>query len=223
MVLLSPSDEVVDEEEKEVKRDEIEKRRRWRMYELLFKEDSTGNTPLHYAIKYWPKEIIFQLLTIGCGCSEKDMESIPPQLLEEFLNEHCITRPLGPDVKKDNGINFHFSFLQRKSLLNKFQSGMDKNPEVSLVAKWKEFKRRMPEKLHIKKPNITEFEEDGEFLHRITRSEKHCQLVCHPVIRCYIWTKWMQNQSPLRRYRSAYLLFITNLIWFVFDFFGGKK
>ena len=75
-ILLSLSfEDEVDEDGKEIPSVELDKRRIWRLYELIFKEDSDGNTPLHYAIHYWPKEITFKLLTIGCGCSKKDLES----------------------------------------------------------------------------------------------------------------------------------------------------
>ena len=98
-ILSSPEDE---------KEHENNITRRFQLYELVFTKDSLGNTPFHYAINYWPdkegKEIILKLLEIGGGCSEKDMESIPSHILEEFLTEHCITSKRDGDVNK---INFH--------------------------------------------------------------------------------------------------------------------
>ena len=206
----------------------VNKKREQYAYELLFQQDCNGNTPYSYAIKQWDNETIFRLLKISAGLSKQDMKLISPKVFEQFLNEKCVSRII---ENNETVIAFDFSFLLRKSTKKPTRYGEDIEQSKSIFLGIRE---KIGKTFHnfgpftniwqrISKSSTTGLEEDVDVLHHIVQSDKHRYLVTHPVIRTYLWIRWLQIQLPLRRYKFAFLLFLASLVWFGFDLFGGKQ
>ena len=195
------------------------KKREKHIYELLFQKDCNGATPFSHAIKHWKKETIFKLLAIGAGLSKQDMKLIPPTILEEFLNEHCVSK-----MEEENVVLFKYSFLQRKSMkkLMWHEKHFEKTSKQQNGSNPNLFER-IAQKIRGSDPNLVGFEEDVDVLHQIIQSNQHRYLVTHPVIRTFLWIKWVQMYLPLERYRLAFFMFLFSLVWFSFDLFGGKQ
>ena len=196
---------------------QVNKKREKYAYELLFQQDCNGNTPYSYAIKQWDKETIFRLLKIGAGLSKQDMKLISPKVFEQFLNEKCVSRII---ENNETVIAFDFSFLQRKS--TKSQLGTEKISNSQRAHFWV-FERILARLFtsfgpfiniweKISKSSTAGFVEDVDVIHHIVQSDKHRYLVTHPVIRTYLWIRWLQIQLPLRRYKFAFLLFLASLV-----------
>ena len=153
------------------------------MQDLLSKDDYFGKTPTSYAFKHWPSEIISKILSVGLQISQQDMELLSPEILEDYLNENCISY----DFNDRTVLHFNYSFLQDRSQQKTDSSITEIFCNESEESEETEGKPR-------------KFKENGDFLYHMAHSEKHRRLVVHPVIVTFLWVKWNLLHFPLRRY-----------------------
>lgn len=67
-----------------------------KLIHLVNQQDDEGNTPMHYAVKSWPRSTVEKLLAKGANiairnCKGKTpLSEIPCEVLEEYLDKHCV-------------------------------------------------------------------------------------------------------------------------------------
>ena len=83
---------------------------------LINKQDSLGNTALHYAGKFWDQDTVTKLLLKGANIGlrnnhgEAPISKILPATIENILNEHCIECEGNP-TSEEFKLTFNYDFL----------------------------------------------------------------------------------------------------------------
>ena len=210
---------------------------------VINKRDIMHNTPLHYAALNWPQSTIRKLLNNGANVGMKNdrqeipLTRIPPETLEEFLDENCMVAD-GYDLSDDEDVDDHKEDVSKKILDEDEEEveDIDYDPEFltnlnnsdvtfkygflappvteDQLKTWDEEKQEDLEKLALP---------ETDSLLYISQSKEHRHLVTHPVIRSYLWIKWKRMRKFYNRNVRVYLLFVMCLTWYIFAQFGGKK
>ena len=168
------------------------------------KRDILGNTPLHYATQAWPQAAVRLLLERGANIGLKNkmdetpIERIPPETMEDFLDNFCLTSK-NEIHQKDFQLNFKYHFLappvDHPQYSEADPEGQEKVKEAALP--------------------------ETESLWYMAQSKEHRHLLKHPVITSFLWMKWQRIRKLFNRNLRLYLLFVTTLTWYIFERFGG--
>ncbi|TRY61944.1 hypothetical protein TCAL_10560, partial [Tigriopus californicus] len=181
-----------------------------RQLELVInKKDKMGNSPIHYAVQYWPQDIVRQLMQVGANIGQRNwrgeipLHKIDPQTLANFLDEDCVTCPEGkdPTTHDDFSVTFHYDFLAPPI------------PEEHLE-QWDDEKQIALEKEALPETDTIWF---------ISQSPAHRHLIKHPVITSFLWLKWQRIRRFFNRNMRFYAFFVIALTWYVFARFGGHS
>ena len=176
---------------------------------IINRRDKGGNTAVHYAAQFWPKDTVRALLRLGANIGVKNwrgeipLHKIDPATLEAFLDEDCVSRPdrhdrdhdLTSDLNSDDfSVTFHYNFLA---------------PPVSeqQLELWDEEKQAELER---------EALPETDTLWYLRQSQRHRHLMKHPVITSFLWLKWHRIRRFFNRNLRFYALFVFCLTWYIF-------
>ena len=196
-----------------------------------------GNTPLHYAVHNWSERVVKQILQAGGNLAVKNQEGKKPlskmklKTLRKFLDS-CMS----PVLDKDrNSASFSMEGEKKTMKVNKLKAGYkikkllnnDSKPPIDDVP--------VNFKIGFLAPAITEPISNTsvaqtssgcremDAIQSISDSKVHNELVTHPVLKAYNWTKWKLLAKAYNRTLRLNVLFAMCLTWFIFDQFGGRK
>ena len=185
---------------------------------IINKVDSLGNTPLHIATNKWPQQTVRRLLEAGANIGIKNhwkeipITKIRPELLENFLSEHCLTSE-GDVQHEDFSLTFRYDFLAPdvEALPNKYKTTADPEESDQLVGQQGQQRQSgaaLPE---------------TEPLWYMSQSREHRHLLRHPVITSFLWFKWQKIRKYFNRNLRFTFLFVFVLTWFIFKSVGTNK
>ena len=174
--------------------------------------DVLGNTALHYATQYWDQNTVRKLLELGANIGMKNhwedipITSIPPQTMEEFLDEYCI-KSAGDVNHEGFEITFDYSFLAPpKEDLPFLNRGISIEPESQKLSEDEiGYKVPLPE---------------TQSLWHMSQSKEHRYLLKHPVVTSFLYLKWGRIRRDFNKNLRFYLLFVYILTWYIFETFG---
>ena len=129
---------------------------------------------------------------------ETPIERIPPETMEDFLDNFCLTSK-NEIHQKDFQLNFKYHFLAPPVDHPRYTEA---DPEGQEKVK----ENALPE---------------TESLWYMAQSKNHRHLLRHPVITSFLWMKWQRISKLFNRNLRLYLLFVTTLTWYIFERFGG--
>ena len=89
----------------------LENKDDWRIKKIVNMQDRMhGNTPLHHAVRSWPRSVVKLLLLLGADLSIKnDKEKSPLSMVEkkvicDLLDEHCMKSEGYDELQINNGL-----------------------------------------------------------------------------------------------------------------------
>ena len=211
-----------------------------KVLKLLNQQDMDGNTPLHYAARNWPRNIVIDLLKLGADIRIKNkqdkipLRDIPKDHIKALLDEHCL-KSLQDDVyegphldPKDVGEKDRESFKQlMKEYDPRFMTNINQSP-IQM-----DFGLLVPSQNAgddaVNRNGGNEENNDHEkisqpemsVLHELSQSKAHKDLVIHPVIKMFVWMKWNKVSRYYHRLLRTEFLLMYVMTWYIFDQFGG--
>ena len=184
--------------------------------EIVNKRDKFGNTALLYATRMWPNSIILSLLKHGATIGNL-LKKISPEILKEFLDDHCLQTNYNDKRPNDNTddnhnnideysqleITFDYSFLLSKEGLEHPQD--EESCPLTCASEG----------------NDALYE--SKALRDMARSKEHQYLLSHPVITSFLWIKWIQTRRYYNVNLRFYATFVFVLTWFVLYALRGES
>ena len=215
-----------------------------RIANLVNQQDVEGNTPLHYAVTNWPRNIAMELLKFGadmCIRNKKDkmpIRHISKDDIEGLLDEHCM-KSLGFDVfdgpQLDTDADEEDDHESFKEMMDGYEPRFMTNINQSPVKF--DFGMLVPRKCSSQGIRNKEdgFEENLEnerifkgnneqemlVLSELSYSKAHRDLVTHPVIKMFVWMKWNKVSRYYHRVLRMEFLLMYVMTWYIFNQFGG--
>ncbi len=175
---------------------------------LINAKDHWGNTPLHYAIKYWSSDVINALLDRGADLlfrnlhDESALDAMTPEVFESILDNVCLTFD-GELNDKDFKATANYDIFVPLQLETR---SVDKDDEALTTKDSYEY---------ISYP-------ETELLWQLSQSEKHRRLLKHPVITLFLWLKWNRVNWYYNANLIFYILFVASLTAYIFCLYGGQ-
>ena len=184
--------------------------------EIVNKRDKFGNTALLYATRMWPNSIILSLLKHGATIGNL-LKKISPEILKEFLDDHCLLTNYNDKRPNDNTddnynnideysqleITFDYSFLLPNDDLEHPQD--EESCPLTCASEG----------------NDALYE--SKALRDMARSKEHQYLLIHPVITSFLWIKWIQTRRYYNVNLRFYATFVFVLTWFVLYALRGES
>merc|ERR1719187_2057307 len=126
---------------------------------LVNRCDILDNSPLHYATEKWPTDMVRLLLQNGANIGIKNcwdeipISRIPPDVMEQFLDEDCLVAE-GDVFNKDLAITFRYDFLapDPASLPDHFKPAPQEPEECQLLPPIDDQHKRKEKKAVVKHP-----------------------------------------------------------------------
>ena len=178
-----------------------------RIRNIINKKDEDGNTPLHYAVKMWPQNIVMDMLRFGADVSIENKEhkiplkKIPMETIVGFLDEHCMeTKGLIVLEEHEEDQDEAYANLM-EDYEPRYMMIYDKQEKYSITFDY-EFLTPMQYRGSNHKQDIDNAPQaETSVLAAISNSMKHQELLLHPVIKSFVWIKW----NLISRYYSRNL------------------
>ena len=213
---------------------------------IINKQDNDGKTPLHYAVKYWPQDIVQHLLKWGADVSIKDkklripLKKVPKSTLLDLLDNHCMKSD-GICTREDtvcNSVGQTYAEACIGEVTNNDGQQEDEDEEWRKYGDMKQLLNEYEPRFmtDITKSSVTfdygmlaptpyispvEYGRKGglksmaqpemSVLSEISKSKKHQDVIKHPVVKSYVWMKWLRIQRFYHRDLRADVL----LLWFL--------
>ena len=168
---------------------------------LINKQDSLGNTALHYATQFWDQDTVTRLLLLGANIGlrnnlgEAPISNILPATMETFLNDHCI-KSEGNPTNEDFKVSLHYDFLappregEGDVVFGFDGTGREKTPETDVL--W-----------------------------YMARSKDHRHLLKHPVITSFLALKWSRISVHYNSNMVFFALLVLMLTGYIFTNYAG--
>ena len=203
---------------------------------INIKDSPHGNTPLHYAVHNWPEKVVKQILQAGGNPAVKNRDGKKPlsmmklKTLRKFL-DNCMS----PVLDENRNIASLSLEGEKKMEVNKLKAGYRIKKLLNNESKPPIDDVPVNFKIGFLAPAITEHisnkgvaqissgSREMDAIQSISDSKVHNELVTHPVLKAYNWTKWKLLAKAYNRTLRLYVLFAMCLTWFIFDQFGGRK
>ena len=203
---------------------------------INIKDKPYGNTALHYAVNNWSKKVVTQILQAGGNPAVKNLDGEKPltkiklKTMKKFLDscmepvpdEYYVPTVSNGRATKTKEVNKLKAGYRIKKLLDK-----DTKLQVDDVPINFRIGFLAPA---ITDPMTTENTvqtnsacREMSAMQCISDSKAHNELVTHPVLKAYNWTKWKLLSRAYNRSLRIQILFAMCLTWFIFDQFGGRK
>ena len=214
----------------------------WRIKKIVNMQDKMhGNTPLHHAVRSWPRSVVKLLLLLGADLSIKNDDGKSPLRMVEktvicdLLDEHCMKSEGYDELEMSNG----FEGMENADHLH--DKDEVPNPDKELYENlFDEYEPRFMTNIG-EEPVTFDFEllapqpssrrnirmktthREMSVLSEICISKKHRDIVKHPVVKTYIWMKWNRvSRFYHRKLRMDFLLMYL-LTWYIFNELGGLE
>ena len=171
---------------------------------LINKQDSLGNTALHYATQFWAQDTVTKLLLLGANIGlrnnlgEAPISNILPATMETFLNEHCV-KSEGNPTNEDFKVSLHYDFLAPPR---------DGESDVKFGFDGREGREKTPE---------------TDVLWFMARSKDHRHLLKHPVITSFLALKWSRISVHYNSNMMFFALLVIMLTTYIFTNYAGHS
>ena len=216
-----------------------------RIRKIINKRDIHGNTPLHYAVNNWPQNIIKDMMKLGADLSIENkgnqipLKRLPKATISNFLDEHCMvtdgfdalddenyldeaTKDSEDEEKGDDDDRFYKELLEEydpRFMTNIVQSPITFKYDLLSPTPYSNSVFSSQNKDEVKYATPSEM----SVLSAICKSEKHRDLVTHPVIKSFVWIKWKLVSKCYNRNVRMNILLVYYLTWYIFRQFGGLE
>ena len=204
---------------------------------IINKKDGDDKTPLHYAVKYWPQNIVRKLLKWGADLSIKNknqkipLKKVSKSTLLDLLNSHCMKTD-GINSLEDDEHDIGGSMNEKDEKERIYQTLLDEY-EPRFMTNIGNSPVIFDYEMLAPTPYIDPDQNDSDgcltsmaqpemsVLSEISRSSKHRDVIKHPVIKSFIWMKWCRIRRYYHRDLRSELLLLWFLTWYIFVQFGG--
>ena len=174
---------------------------------VINKQDSLGNTALHYATQFWDQETVTKLLLLGANIGlrnnlgEAPIYNILPSTMESFLNDHCI-KSEGNPTNEDFKVSLHYDFLAppREN---------ESHVKFAFSGDGRDNKESPPP--------------ETDVLWYMARSRDHRHLLKHPVITSFLAMKWSRISVHYNSNMIFFALLVTMLTLYIFTNYAGES
>ena len=208
---------------------------------IVNKRDILSNTALHYATQRWSSSIVRALLEHGANIGMKNkfndvpIQSISPETMEEFLDEHCLRSNYNTKKKHeflDIGhsaleITFDYSFLAPSNEDLPFDIQQRTNTQnrncKNAVDDEESQEQLAPNGIPGQTDEAKYVLPETDSLWLMAQSKEHRHLLKHPVITSFLWLKWARIRRYFNRNLRFYLLFVFVLTWYIFYGLDGAR
>uniref|UniRef100_A0A6P7GLG9 Transient receptor potential cation channel protein painless-like n=1 Tax=Diabrotica virgifera virgifera TaxID=50390 RepID=A0A6P7GLG9_DIAVI len=166
--------------------------------------DASGNTPLHYAIRYGDTVIINKLLDVGASLGSKNnfgfmpVQDLEPELLEAHL-DNCVQFDLkGKKEKEDFTITLNYRTLvpPAKEILN---------PDAEVG----------------RNSGNKELVHETEVISYMSTAPEFKHLLMHPVIVSFLYMKWHRTRWLFFTNLAFYVAFCASLVIYIFSYYAN--
>ena len=174
---------------------------------VINKQDSLGNTALHYATQFWDQDTVTKLLLLGANIGlrnnlgEAPIYNILPSTMETFLNDHCI-KSQGNPTNEDFEVSFHYDFLapprEDEANLKFVFSGQSQANKDSPAP-------------------------ETDVLWYMARSKDHRHLLKHPVITSFLAMKWSRISVHYNTNMTFFALLVIMMTLYIFTNYAGES
>ena len=200
-----------------------------RIRNIINKQDEDGNTPLHYAVKIWPQNIVKDLLRFGADVSIKNkddqipLRKIPMETIVGFLDDHCMKTD-GLVVLEEHEKDQDEAYTKLLDDYDpRFMTIYDKQKKYSITFDY-EFLTPTQYCGSNDKHDVDDAPQaETSVLTAISNSMKHQELLLHPVLKSFVWIKWNLISRYYSRNLRIELLLLYFLTWYIFSQFAGLE
>ena len=203
-------------------------------------QDLSGNTPLHLAAKDWPQRIVKSLLRFGADMSIKNEENKRPlkkiseNVILDVLNSHFMqstSNMVDVDDTNSNDEQDNEDANLYRELLEDYEprhmTNIGNSPvkfDYELLAPTRYF---ITEKEDMNALSLNDTTSSGQpemtVLAEISESTSHQKVIQHPLVKSFVWLKWLKCYRYYNRELRTDLLMTVFLTMYLLQQFGGEE